>query len=191
MISAHHSATSRLSRFLHRLLRSPMASAMHNRVFTDEADFIQRLIQYSQVDKHLQTNTWFVTIQISNAPSIVPHVSLVETSAYFLRNELLTNKLQYTSLKTPHPQYIAISTLTKLTELFLQHNLFYYQEKIYGFNKGGPNSLPLSDDLLNIYLFTWQQIVFGDERLIKELCCRYWILSHHGSSEASLLLSMF
>ena len=95
---------------------------------------------------------------------------------YFLKDQLLTNKLQYTSLRNPLPQYIAISTIAKLTELYLEHNLFYYQDKIYGFHKGGPNSLLFTDDLLNIYLFAWQQLVFVDERLKSELCGRYqWL----------------
>ena len=178
MIAAHHSATSRIARYLHWLLRPVIAGAMRRDVFKDEADFIQRLIQYSQVEKQLQPNTLFATIQITNAPSLVSHASLVETFTYFLKDQLLTNKLQYTSLRNPLPQYIAISTVTKLTELYLEHNLFYYQDKIYGFNKGAPNSLPFSDDLLNIYLLAWQQLVFIDERLKSELCGRYqWLHS--------------
>jgi hypothetical protein len=189
MISAHRSATSRISRYLHRLLRPLMASTMRRHVFTGEPDFIQRLIHYSQADqKQLQPTTLFATIQITNAQSIVSHASLVETSTYFLRNQLITNQIQYTSLMSPHPQYIAISTITKLTELYLQHNLFYYQDKIYGFNKSGPNSLLLSDDLLDIYLFAWQEIVFDDERLKTELCGRYWMSSSGYSSMISRFL---
>ena len=176
MIAAHHSATSRIARYLHWLLRPVIAGAMRRQVFKDETDFIQRLIQYSQVEKQLQPTTVFATIRITNAPSLVSHASLVETFTYFLKDQLLTNKLQYTSLRNPLPQYIAISTVTKLTELYLEHNLFSYQDKIYGFNKGAPNSLPFSDDLLDIYLFAWQKLVFVDERLNSELCGRYlWL----------------
>ena len=176
MIAAHHSATSRIARYLHWLLRPVIAGAMLRQVFKDETDFIQRLIQYSQVEKQLQPTTVFATIRITNAPSLVSHASLVETFTYFLKDQLLTNKLQYTSLRNPLPQYIAISTVTKLTELYLEHNLFSYQDKIYGFNKGAPNSLPFSDDLLDIYLFAWQKLVFVDERLNSELCGRYlWL----------------
>ena len=190
MISAHHSATSRIARYLHWLLRPVIAGAMRRDVFKDEADFNQRLCQYSEVEKQLQPNTLFATIRVTNAPSLVSHASLVETFTYFLKDQLLTNKLQYTSLRNPLPQYIAISTVTKLTELYLEHNLFCYQDKIYGFNKGGPNSLLFSDDLLDIYLFAWQQLAFVDERLKSELCGRYpWL--HFGCSPGiALLLSM-
>ena len=173
MIAAHHSATSRISRYLHWLLRPVIAGAMRRQVFKDETDFIQRLIQYSEGEKQLQPTTIFATIRITNAQSLVSHASLVETLTYFLKDQLLTNKLQYTSLRNPLPQYIAISTITKLVELYLEHNVFYYQDKIYEFNKGGPNSLQLSDDLLDIYLFAWQKLVFIDERLNSELCGRY------------------
>ena len=173
MISAHHSATSRISRYLHWLLRPVIAGAMRRQIFKDEADFLQRLIQYSEVEKQLQPTTMFATIRITNAQSLVSHASLVETLTYFLKDQLLTNKIQYTSLRNPLPQYIAISTVTKLAELYLEHNLFYYKDKIYEFNKGGPNSLLFSDDLLNIYLFAWQKLVFVDERLNSELCGRY------------------
>jgi hypothetical protein len=175
MISAHHSATSKISRYLHRLLRPILADVLHGRLFTDEADFIQKLIQYSQVDQHLQPNTLFATIRITNPQSIVSHASLVETFGYFMRNNTVSNAIQYTSMRPVMPQYIAISTVTRLTELFLQHNLFYYQDKIYGFNKSGPNSLQFSDDLLEIYLFAWQRSVFGHERLKFELYGRYGI----------------
>ena len=174
VISAHHSATSRISRYLHRLLRPLMASAMRRHVFTDEANFIQKLIQYSQGEQQqLQPTTLFATIQITNAQSIVSHASLVENLAYFLQNQLIGNRIQYTSLKTPLPQYIAASTITKLTELFLQNNFFYYEGKIYEFKKGGPHSLLLSEDLLDIYLFDWQQMVSNDEQLKTELLGRY------------------
>ena len=54
MIAAHHSATSRIARYLHWLLRPVIAGAMRRDVFKDETDFIQRLIQYSEVEKQLQ-----------------------------------------------------------------------------------------------------------------------------------------
>ena len=173
MISAQQSVTSRIARYLHRLLRPLMASAMQRRVFTDEPDFIQRLTQYSQTEQRLQPTTLFAVIQITNPHSSVPHVTLVETLARFLRDHLVTDKLQYTSLITPLPQFIAVNTIAKLTELYLQHNLFYYKGHIYGFNRSGPRSLPFSEDLLDIYLFAWQTAVFRDERLKMELCGRY------------------
>lgn len=163
-----------------------MANVLQSRIFRDEADFIQKLIQYSQIEQHLQPNTLFATIRITNPQSIVSHASLVETLGYFMRNNLVSNAIQYTSMRPGIPQYITMSTVTKLTELFLQHNLFYYQGKIYEFKKSGPHSLRLSDDLLNIYLFAWQQSVFGHERLKLELHGRYGISSSHTSSEASL-----
>ena len=191
MIAAHHSATSRISRYLHWLLRPVIAGAMRRDVFKDETDFIQRLMQYSQADKQLQPTTMFATIRVTNAESIVSHASLVETFGYFLKDQLLTNKLQYTSLRNPLPQYIAISTITKLAELYLEHNVFYYQDKIYEFNKGGPNSLQLSDDLLNIYLFAWQQLVFSDERIKAELCGRYGSFLLNALRRSFSIVSMF
>ena len=149
-----------------------MASAMRRHIFIDEAHFIQKLLQYSHGGQ-LQSSTLFATIQVTHTPSIVSHASLVENLTYFLQSQLIGNRIQYTSLKTPLPQYIAASTVTKLTELFLQHNVFFYKGKIYGFKKGGPNSLILSEDLLDIYLFDWQQMVSNDEQLKTELCGRY------------------
>ena len=54
MIAAQHSVTSRIARYLHRLLRPLMASAMQRRVFTDEPDLIQRLRHYSHTEQRLQ-----------------------------------------------------------------------------------------------------------------------------------------
>lgn len=179
IIAAQHSLTSRIARYLHRLLRPWMASAMQHRVFTDEPDLIQRLRHYSQTEQRFQPTTLFAVIQITNPYSIVPHVTLVETLVRFLQNELVTNKLQYASLITPQPQFIAINTIAKLTELYLQHNLFSYKGNIYGFKKSGPHSLPFTQDLLDIYLFAWQKAVFRDERLKTELCGRYEMSSSH------------
>ena len=173
MISAHRSATSRISRYVHQLLRPLMARAMQHRTFTDETNFLQRITDYSQAEHHLHPTTMFATIQITNVHSIVSNASLLETFGYFLRDHLATNKLQYTCMMTPAPQHISTATITKLAELFLQHSIFYYDEKIYGFNKDGPTSLWLTEDLMNIYLSVWQQLTFDDERLKMELCGRY------------------
>jgi hypothetical protein len=65
--------------------------------------------------------------------------------------------------------------------------MFCYKNKIYTIAEGGPNTVPLSDTLSNIYLFEWQRIVSKEVERNKEFVGRYrdqLFFTWNGSSQA-------
>ena len=114
-------------------------------------------------EHRLHPTTLFASIKIANFHTLASHQSMIEALGYFLFDNLATNKLEG----------IDIRIIQKLTELFFEHNLFYYQRKIYGFTRGGPNSAPFSETLVNICVFLWQRTLFNDVSLKSELRGRY------------------
>jgi hypothetical protein len=83
---------------------------------------------------------------------MITHKSLIDTVTYFLQENLATNKLAQ----------VSISTIENLLQLFLYNNMFRYENKIYSIEKGGPQSIPLSSTLSNIYLFEWQKAIIRE-----------------------------
>jgi len=98
------------------------------------------------------------------------HESIINSLYQFLNDHLVTNKLQYTSLRTLNQnQWISIDTIKKLTELYLENNFFYYDRKIYHLSQGtGPNSFLFSDLLANIYLYTYDKFIATELKLTTE-----------------------
>ena len=172
MISAYHSATGKIAHFIYQLLRPYVFTILQSTTFVNEVDFIQKLNHYTYVEHHLQPTTLFATINISNFHTMASHKSMIDVLGYFLSDHLATYNLQYMSLMATRSQDISIPTIKTLAELFLANNIFYYNGKIYGFGKGGPTSLQLSETLSDIYLFIWQKNILEDPRLKNELYCR-------------------
>lgn len=72
---------------------------------------------------------------------------MIATIGYFLQDNLATNKLEN----------VSIATIQNLLQLYLYNNVCLYDNKIYSIKRGGPNTLPLSETLSNIWLFAWQK----------------------------------
>ncbi|CAF1392968.1 unnamed protein product [Adineta steineri] len=173
MIIAHRSATSKIAQYLKQLLRPLVVRYIHQRVFVNEADFIQKLLAYTEKDRHLHSTTLFVKIKITNFYNMVSHKTMNDTVGSLLHNSLATNKIHYTSILSNQTQTISINTIQKLIELYLGNNIFYYNNKIYEFIQGSPNSLLLSELLSNIYLNYYESKLHNDPRLKTELYGRY------------------
>ena len=173
MISAHHSVTSKIAHFLYRLLRPCISNIIEATIFMNESDFIQKLNHYCHTDHHLHPTTIFTTIKITNFHTMVSHTSMVQQLGYFFMDYSARNKLECTSIISNKPHYLSVATIQQLITLFYEHNIFYYDGKIYGFTRGSPNSLLLSELLSSMYLFIWQKQVFApDPRFKTELCGR-------------------
>ncbi|CAF4579423.1 unnamed protein product, partial [Rotaria magnacalcarata] len=95
-------------------------------------------------ERHLRATTLFCTIKIINYYTLDIHKNMIDTVGYFLEDNLVTNKLEQ----------VTIQTIKNLLHIFLYNNVFYYKDKIYTLIKGSPNTMPLSDTLSNIFLFT-------------------------------------
>ncbi|CAF5112861.1 unnamed protein product, partial [Rotaria sp. Silwood1] len=78
---------------------------------------------------------------------------MIDVIGYCLQDNLVTNRLEP----------LNIQTIRNLLYVFLYNNIFRYKDNIYAFTKGGPNTMPLTTTLSNIYLFVWQK------KLLKEI----------------------
>lgn len=148
MISSSLGVTTRLARFLNRLLRPLLKRANDSRRWlAGGADFVRRFDSYALERDRIGANTKLVTLKIKHLYTMLPHDGIVAAMSDFLAINVPWNRLEKLSFET----------VQRLTELFLHNNIFFYNGKIYRHVKGCPNSLPLSDTLAKIYLLSWQK----------------------------------
>ena len=132
---------------------------MRSSTFHNEADFIEKLIYYAYTRNNLTSTTLFCTVHITNFYTVASHESMIATVGYFLQDNLATNKLEH----------VTIATIQNLLQLFLYNNVFLYDNTIYTITRGGPNTLPLSDTLSNIWLFGWQKSLSSEVQRYDEM----------------------
>ncbi|CAF5172510.1 unnamed protein product, partial [Rotaria magnacalcarata] len=162
-ITSKHSPTWRIGKYLNELLRPFVDKNLSTTTFRDELDFMRKLNDYVYVERHLQPTTLFCSIRISNYYTLDVHKSMIDTVGYFLEDNLVTNKLEQ----------VTIQTIKNLLHIFLYNNVFYYKDQIYTLTKGSPNTMPLSDTLSNIFLFTWQNKILKEIKSKNEFFRRY------------------
>lgn len=173
MFASYHSPTARLAYVLQQLLRPIIQQSLRRTSFINETNFIDRLYQYTQGEYRLQSTTLFATVTSTHFPMMtIKHSTLIEHIRVFLQFHLVNNRLEYTSMLTGRPQSMTINTCIRLIELFLEHNLFYYEKKIYKFTKGAPNGFILTELLSIMYLSIWQRNLFEDPRMTNEFIGR-------------------
>ncbi|CAF2113717.1 unnamed protein product, partial [Rotaria magnacalcarata] len=151
-ITSKHSPTWRIGKYLNELLRPFVDKNLSTTTFRDEPDFMRKLNDYVYVERHLRATTLFCSIKIINYYTLDIHKNMVDTVGYFLKDNLVTNKLEQ----------VTIQTIKNLLLIFLYNNVFYYKDKIYTLMKGSSNTMPLSDTLSNIFLFTWQKKILKE-----------------------------
>jgi hypothetical protein len=135
----------------------------------NEGDFIQKLHSYTYQQHRLQPTTLFATLKMTNFHTLVSHRTMIDRLGDFLRKQFIVNQLEYRTLKsTVQPQYISINTIRILTELFLENNIFYYNNDLYQCIKGAPNTLVFSETLSTIYLCLWEEFIFQSPYLTNE-----------------------
>ncbi|CAF4455542.1 unnamed protein product [Rotaria socialis] len=157
IVVTQRSATSRLGQFLDQLLRPTAHRHMEYTTFLNGADFIRKLNEYTTDKEHcIRPTTIFASISISNFHAIVPHKTMLNVFKDFLNDCTIR----------PFIEDLHINKITHLTALFLYHNHFYYNHKIYRFAKGSPTSLSYTQTLANIYLYQWQKL-FSRQASIK------------------------
>ncbi|CAF4595695.1 unnamed protein product, partial [Rotaria sp. Silwood2] len=133
IITSKQSATSKIDKYLNKLLRPLADEKLYSTTFCDEADFIRKFNHYANIEHRLRPTTLFCTIKISNYYTMDIHKNMIDVVGYFLTDHLAGNKLGP----------ITILTIRNLLHLFLHNNVFYYKNKIYTFTKGSPNTMAL------------------------------------------------
>ncbi len=158
-IASQHSATSKIGKYLNRLLRPFVERVTKPKTFHNEFDFIEKLHYYTYMKDRLRPTTLFCTIRIKNFYSMVSHKTMIDEVNGFFQDYLPNNKLEK----------VSIMTIKYILRLFLDNNIFSYKEKVYTVNKGGPNTMPLLDTLSNIYLFGWEKMIVREVERNSEL----------------------
>lgn len=158
-ITSKHSPTWKIAKFLNKILRPFVDDILRSTTFRDEIDFIRKLNNYANIDHRLRSTTLFCTIKIKNFYALDSHENMIEVVEYFLRDHLVTNKLGQ----------LTVLTIKNLLHIFLYNNIFCYNEQIYKFKKGSPNTMELTETLSNIYLFAWQKKILKQTQEKNEL----------------------
>ncbi|CAF3677425.1 unnamed protein product [Rotaria sp. Silwood1] len=153
IITSHQSATWKIAKYLNQLLQPFVDKILHSTTFADETDFIRKFYHYANTERRLRPTTLFCSIKITNFYALDEHQHMIDVIGYCLQDNLVTNRLEP----------LSIQTIRNLLYLFLYNNIFRYKDNIYAFTKGGPNTMPLTTTLSNIYLFVWQK------KLLKEI----------------------
>ncbi|CAF1543899.1 unnamed protein product [Adineta ricciae] len=158
-IIAHQSMTSNIARYVDKLIRPFADEKVKHLTFSNEADFMKKLMYYAYEQHRLKPTTLFCTIQITNFYSLDTHETMIETITSFLRDKSAYNTINK----------VSVNTIRNLLQLFLYQNLFTHRNKIYVIKKGSPNTMSLSQTLANIYLYDWQQSILNQFEYNQEL----------------------
>ena len=172
-ISCLYGPTNALGHFLDQLLRPLVDGACRSTTFVNGADFIRQLNTHTKSKYQFHSKTLFVTFKILNFYSVLSYDTILDTLGRFLTKCLSSNRLS---------NNLSIITVQDLTKLFLNNNFFYYNEKIYRFRKGSPNSLRLTKTLGDIFLLEWQLCLLNNPTMKNEFYKR---------SASSIHLSLF
>ncbi|CAF4330785.1 unnamed protein product [Rotaria sp. Silwood2] len=149
-IVTHHSATTKLGKILHQVLQPFVNKVLKPTTFRDDMDFIKKFISYNEKEHLLQQHTIFCTIEITNFSTLDNHTNMIDTIGYFLKDNLVSNKLED----------FTVQTIKNLLYIFLNSNAFVYNKRLYKITKGCPTTMPLSETLSNIYIFQWEKMIF-------------------------------
>lgn len=141
------------------LLRPVIERQTESIAFSNGADFIRKLNQYTDEEHRLHSRTIFTTINIPNYHTMDSHKTMLTVLKDFLGDHL----------SVPAVENISITKIIDLTTLFLNNNRFYYDNKIYRFTKGSPTSLSLSETLCQIYAFQFHKALLREPFIRSEL----------------------
>lgn len=145
IVNTIHAATTRISKFLDRLIRPLFDRYARETTIIDGVDLLHRLQTYISKG-YLTTSTLFVTFDITNLYTMLPQEESLVILGEFLR------EYHRTSIEG-----ISIETIIELARLVLQHNTFIFEKKFYRQIIGGAMGSPFTLTLANIFMWKWQK----------------------------------
>ncbi|CAF1336914.1 unnamed protein product [Adineta steineri] len=138
---------SALSRFLVTLLQPTYYQATPSITLLRGMDAVQALESYAQKGL-LRPSTLLATFSIDDIHTIFSHNQTIQYLTRFLHDYALSES---------DSENISINNIIELVQLFLNHQYFIYQNKIYRQIKGSASDSPLNRLLININMFYRQQ----------------------------------
>ena len=163
-ISYKHSPIQQLATFLDCLLRPLVTCVCRSTTIVNGADFIRRLDASIKLKGgRLWPSTLFAAFKIQNFYSVLSHGNILDTLGRFLTKHITGNRLEK----------LSIITIQTLTELFLNHTMFYYNHKLYRYRKGCPMGVLFTKTLGNIFLLEWQSHLLNHPYMKNEFYGRF------------------
>ena len=158
VVTSARSPISRIAQFLNKILRSVIRRHAQPTSFINGADFMRKLHRYTVDEHQLRPETIFATVDITNFYTMASNANLVMVLEGFLNDTMVI----------PVVDGLPVRKILALTSLFLNNNIFYYDNNIYQFKKGGPSSSPLFETLCAIYALRWQKFLLKEPSFQKE-----------------------
>ncbi|CAF1676355.1 unnamed protein product, partial [Adineta ricciae] len=140
-----HGATTKISKFLDRLIRPLFDKYVRQTTIVDGVDLLDKFQKYIQKD-YLKSTTLFVTFDINNLYTMLPQEESLKILKQFL-HEYQCDRLNN----------ISIDTIIELARTVLEKNVFVYDKKFYRQIIGGAMGSPFTLTLANIFMWYWEK----------------------------------
>jgi hypothetical protein len=141
-----HAATTKISKFLDRLIRPLFDRYARQTTIVDGQDLLDQLQKYCQ-QGYLKSSTLFITFDIRNLYTMLPQEESLQLLGDFLRQH-----------KCDKINSISIDTIIELALIVLKENIFVYGNKFYRQTMGGAMGSAFTLTLANIFMWQWEKI---------------------------------
>ncbi|CAF4392485.1 unnamed protein product [Rotaria magnacalcarata] len=159
--STIHASTTKISKFLDKILRPIFDDKCKDTTIIDGAFLITELSKYNKKGL-LKPTTRFCTFDIRNLYTMLPQEESLDILMTFLHAH------GYRKVKG-----ISIDTIKKLASIILKDNVFAYGKKIYKQTTGGAMGSSLTLTLANIFMSEWQKTIVEEQTKTGEFYGRY------------------
>ncbi|CAM4845707.1 unnamed protein product [Rotaria magnacalcarata] len=159
--STIHASTTKISKFLDKILRPIFDDKCKDTTIIDGAFLITELSKYNKKGL-LKPTTRFCTFDIRNLYTMLPQEESLDILMTFLHAH------GYRKVKG-----ISIDTIKKLASIILKDNVFAYGKKIYKQTTGGAMGSSLTLTLANIFMSEWQKNIVEEQTKTGEFYGRY------------------
>ena len=141
-----HAPTKTISLFLNDLLAPIYKRVARRRTFIHGMYVIQELETYVS-NGHLKSTTRFITGDVKNLYTMMPHNGALEALIRFLDKHSYRDKIGI----------LTIDTILRMARLALDNNYFAYKDKYYQQVHGGAMGSTFTQVLANIHMYEWEQ----------------------------------
>ncbi|CAF1446435.1 unnamed protein product [Rotaria magnacalcarata] len=147
-----HASTTKISKFLDKILRPIFDDKCKDTTIIDGASLITELSKYNKKGL-LKPTTLFCTFDIRNLYTMLPQEETLDILMTFLHAH------GYRKVKG-----ISIDTIKRLASIILKDNVFAYVKKIYKQTTGGAMGSSLTLTLANIFMSISKKILLKNKR---------------------------
>ncbi|CAF4313967.1 unnamed protein product, partial [Adineta steineri] len=148
-----------LATYLEQILQPLYEQVVQSILFHNGTDFMKKLQSHCCYKTVFKSTTSFITFEIHHLYSNLSHEDLRLSI-----KRLLTDPI----IRQPDYNGLSADVIEILVNMFLQTNIFIYNDKIYKYLKGCPLNFSFSRLLFNIYLYHWYFTWFRSIRIENE-----------------------